>query len=391
MSDIDRSRLETAAARARTFFGPVTTETLSVAALPWTGTMAGTESNSPSSGLPNERDVAGIVRRLSAVPTDGGNRIDRQEAEGVARTIVLEARRALEKLEGAADQVLKQSEALFLEAVVHIRGRPAVKVLGNDLEDIRVYPDSGLWAQLVDQHRRDVVTVTAATAAVRVNDRLVSGRSWVQGTAFLIDERLAVTNRHVLFPEQGTTRLARRLPGTTSARIKGEYETLLDFAFDSGPPRTSLFRVVGVPFVAHDADPIDVAVLEIEPVEGARPRPLAVSAGDVFDIDRLYVVGHPGFLESVPEKVLEVFGRPDERKRVSFGNLMDAASATQTHVVHDASTVGGYSGGPVLGFMDRSVRALHYWGDGTTGNRAITSQALRAHPVLGPILPAAGQ
>ncbi|BCH24887.1 hypothetical protein MesoLjLc_46060 [Mesorhizobium sp. L-8-10] len=345
----------------------------------------GYESASPGSGL-GQADISAIASRLASARTSKGETVSRTEAEGLARSLVADARRGLEKLEGAAEGVLGQPEAVALEAVLLTRGRPAVKVMGAELEDINAYPESGMWAQLVDDHRANVMAVTMATAAVRVTDTLLTDRQWVQGTAFLIGDGLAMTNRHVLFPPGQGTRLARRLPGTTNARMKGEYEVLLDFAFDSGARRDLTYRITGVPFVAEDADPIDAAVLQVEPVAGAA-KPLTVSKNSIFDIDRLFIVGHPGRVGNVPDDIFAVFGEPDERKRVSFGTLMDMVEPGQIHVVHDASTIGGYSGAGVLGFATAQVRALHYWGDSVSGNRAIASDALRAHKVLGPMIP----
>jgi V8-like Glu-specific endopeptidase len=214
----------------------------------------------------------------------------------------------------------------------------------------------------------------------------LSDWSWVQGTAFLVAPDLALTNRHVLFPPFQGTRLARRVPGAMEAKLKRAYDVNLDFAFDNGGDRDRRYRVVDVPFVAADNDPVDAALLKVERIDGAAPRPLKVTKMDVFDIDRLYVVGHPGRLSSVPDNVAAVFGTPDERKRVSFGWLMDNAQTNQIHAVHDASTIGGYSGGCVLGFADASVQALHFWGDAVNGNRAIVAAALRGHPHLGPMI-----
>ncbi|TIT29460.1 MAG: trypsin-like peptidase domain-containing protein [Mesorhizobium sp.] len=317
-----------------------------------------------------------------------GRPIGPAEAEGIARTIVASANRALLKLDGASDGALNQSEAIALEAVIHVRGRPAVRVLSEGLEDIGLYPEAGLWKLLADEHFKNLWTVTSATAAVQVTDKLIANRPpWVQGTAFLVGPDLALTNRHVLFPPDGGVRIARRFPGTNKARMKGDYEVLLDFAFDNGAARQIVYRIVDVPFVAADSDPVDAALLRVERVHGAGPSSLAVSRADVFDIDRLYIVGHPGYLESVPDDIMAVFGRPDERKRVSFGELMDPVSPEQTHIVHDASTVGGYSGAAVVGFAAPDVRALHYWGDSKSGNRAIPADDIVNHPELGKLLP----
>jgi hypothetical protein len=60
--------------------------------------------------------------------------------------------------------------------------------------------------------------------------------------------------------------------------------------------------------------------------------------------------------------------------------VMDGTPASG-EFLHDASTIGGYSGGCVLHVLNHEVRGLHYAGDPTYGNRAIGSAALRAHAV----------
>lgn len=392
MSDIDKLRLERTPNRIRKIFGRTSGAGLPEAGgapKPSLGPEGGAmESSAAPSGGPADRDVRAIAKRLMTTRAQEGRVISSAEAEGIARTIVNNANRALLKLDGAADGALNQSETVALEAVVHVRGRPAVKVLSEGLEDIGLYPEAGLWKLLADQHFNNLWAVASATAAVRVSDKLIANRPpWVQGTAFLVGPDLALTNRHVLFPPDGGVRIARRFPGTTKARMKGDYEVLLDFAFDNGAARQIVYRIVDVLFVAEDSDPVDAALLRVERIQGSAPQALGVSRANVFDIDRLYIVGHPGYLESVPDDIMAVFGRPDERKRVSFGELMDPVSPEQTHIVHDASTIGGYSGAAVVGFAAPEVRALHYWGDSKTGNRAIPADAIVAHPVLGVLIP----
>ncbi|MFN6978421.1 MAG: trypsin-like serine peptidase, partial [Gemmobacter sp.] len=219
------------------------------------------------------------------------------------------------------------------------------------------------------------------TAALRVGFAdPAGGPSWVQGTAVLIAPGLALTNRHVLFPPAGGLALARRYPGTTRAALKPSLDVVLDFAHDDGTPgRGPRLAVTGIAFVAAPADPVDAALLT---VAGAVPAPLPVAAD--APPDDLYVIGHPGRMAGVPDDIWQVFGMPDERKRLSFGRLM---AVLGQDIVHDASTIGGYSGAAVSGFAAAEVCALHYWGDPEAGNRAITAAALRAHGVLGPMLP----
>jgi hypothetical protein len=374
-------RLERVAPRARRFLA--TSARTPAAGLE----AAGHESTRSRAGPPGEEDRRAIAARLRAVaarsPALAGRDVA-AEADGVAAELVARANRLLAEIQGgAADSSVTATAALGLEAVIHVRGRPAVRLEDGRIEDLSVYPGSEIWQALAETHETAMLAVAGATGAVAVRDRMAPQLSWVQGTAWLVAPDHAVTNRHVLFPPLGGTRLARRIPGTTTARLKTDLEVTLDFAFDNGPSRTVRYCVLEVPFVAGESDPVDVAVLKVARTadSAAAPAPLVVSRATVFDAEQLYVVGHPGRMPAVPERVLAVFGNPDERKRVSFGEIMDGAAPVAGEVVHDASTIGGFSGGCVLGFLSQEVRGLHYYGDTSAGNRAITADALRRHAV----------
>ncbi len=340
------------------------------------------EGTEGPAGPPRVSDAELIARRLAASPARGA---DAAEIEGLSRRIVRLAQSSLEKLDGAPMAALTAEETASLEAVVHVRGRPAARVLGDRLEDLLAFPESDTWVLLYDRHRADVMTAVGATAAVHVQDRLLPEISWVQGSAVLIAPVLALTNRHVLVPVNGATRIARRLPGEAGGRLKRHYKVELDFAFDDGPERTKRFEVTGIPFITADDDPVDAALVTIAEA-GGPPAPTTFSEVDILDVHRLYVIGHPGKLRAVPDDVAMVFGTPDERKRVSFGEVMEAQTLDGVHIVHDASTIGGFSGGPIMGFDGPEVMALHYWGDGVNGNRAIATRALMGHPGLGSML-----
>ncbi len=342
-------------------------------------------------GPPDATDRKAIAARILATTAGRPDAPTAKEAAGIAGELVNRAKAGMTALaDGALDWRLGGDEAYGLEAVIHVRGRPAVRVYDDDLEDLAVYPGASLWQAAVDMHRGTILGVCASTGAVCVRDGFVPNAPWVQGTAWLVAPDLALTNRHVLFPPLGGTAIARRIPGSTAARMKQDYGITLDFAFDNGMVRETIYRVLEVPFVSEERDPIDAALLKVEKLSGPSAIPMPVSRESVFELERLYVVGHPGRLTSVPEKVRAVFGDPDERKRVSFGLRMEADHLDPDELIHDASTIGGYSGGCVLGFLANQVRALHYWGDPEYGNRAITASALRRHPVLGPMLETGG-
>jgi hypothetical protein len=139
---------------------------------------------------------------------------------------------------------------------------------------------------------------------------------------------------------------------------------------------------VDLPFVALENDPVDAALIRLGAAPSPAPAPLPM-AGAALASRYLYVVGHPGKIDinELEPEVQAVFGSPSGRKRVSLGQVMTADPAWPKDIVHDASTIGGYSGACVLGFDVCEVVALHYYGHPVKGNRAITAQALRAHPI----------
>jgi hypothetical protein len=283
---------------------------------------------------------------------------------------------------GATDDQITARDALALESVLRVRGRPALRIEGDTIEPIddTKHPGSGMWRRYLDDFEDNVLFAAAATGAVVVSDPYSAPpEPWVQGSAWLVREDLVVTNRHVLFPPLGGMRLARRLLQPTAARLKSDLSVTIDFAFDSGAARNGRYAVEGVEFVAEERDPVDVAILKVRRIGDLRPLPLSLAPGD-FDQDYLYVMGHPGRMENVPDDVRAVFGDPDERKRASFGELMNADPRWPGELTYDASTIGGFSGGCVLGFHAREVIGLHYYGDPLNGNRAVSAVTLAAHP-----------
>jgi hypothetical protein len=355
------------------------------------GSVGGKQESSVNAGPPNEDDVKAIATQIKRATVSDKTVAGRDadiEADSIAAQLVARANEVLEQLRGGARvSELSADGAYSLEAVLFVRGRPALRVQGNSIEPIdeQKHPGSEFWKVFRDEHEDDLVKVAGATGAVMVKDRMGLHTAWVQGTAWLIKRDLVMTNRHVLFPSLGLTRLARRIPGAaTTARFKSDLDISIDFAFDNRPAGQPVAcPALEVVYVSEDADPIDVALIKIAPppnVTQPLSAPLAL-AREPGDYQYLYAVGHPGKMPEVPEKVRAVFGTPDERKRVSFGETMDPSPARPNEIVYDSSTIGGFSGGCVLPFLTNQVIGLHHYGDPLSGNRAFTAEALRAHAV----------
>lgn len=340
------------------------------------------EAHLMRNGPPDAADARAISQCLQ---TYGAHRLSAQEADPIAAQLVVQACEGLQKLnEGAADWRLTDEQISSFEAVLQVRGRPALRVGADGVESLDNHPGAQFWAVHIDLHRDRLEDASSATGAVRVSD--IYGNTWGQGTAFLVAADLVLTNRHVLIAPGNGQSLVQRIPGVAGAQLKTDFTLIVDFAFDLTRAGQRCYRVVGVPFITAADDTVDAALLRIEPVPGAMARPLEISRLSVEPLDHLYIIGHPGRLLVAPEPVHSVFGTPDECKRVSFGRKYPIDAFDPPELVHDASTIGGYSGGPVFGFDEFKVKALHYWGDPRVGNRAISATALQRHAQLGPML-----
>ena len=337
------------------------------------------ESSGAPAGPPGERDIAAIALMLKRARASdegpGSADLDRLAASLVERAGAVVQRLA----QGAALSSLDAGDQAALESVIRTRGRPALAIEGPRVEPIddQRHPGSGFWRTFVNDYEDNLLQVSTATAAVLVRDTLSDGPPIVCGTAWLAGNGVMVTNRHVILPPD-PPRPVKRVDGDSmGASIKAGYEITVDFARDDGPARDRTSPVTGVPFVSAERDPVDIAVLRIAAVpDGASPLALGVRAPAS---KMVYVFGHPGPVPAVSSDVQAVFGTPNGRKRVSFGVRMADDPAYPGEWTHDASTIGGFSGGCVLTFADLTVAALHYYGQPASGNRAIPATRLREH------------
>jgi S1-C subfamily serine protease len=251
-------------------------------------------------------------------------------------------------------------------------------VLGLRLEGLERHPGSDLWQMFITDYEDAMVAAAAATGAVMVASAETSQLPWLQGSAWLVARDRVVTNRHVVVPEPQRGVVIAESDGQGGMRLRQGVSIGVRFDADDRTPAAAAIQrqVTGVLFVAPTNDPVDVAVLSIEPVDAFKP--LALMGADEPAPSDLFVVGHPGLMAGVPSEVQAVFGNPDGRKRVSFGKQLSAGGRIGI-LGHDASTIGGYSGGPVVRIKGDAVAGLHYYGNPASGNLAVTAAALRAH------------
>ncbi len=333
----------------------------------------GHESTGGAGGCPDDNDAKLLADRISSESSIGS-----AAADAFAREIVTCARTALCRvLDGSSSKSLTEMESLALESVIHVRGRPALRVLGNRLEGLDRHPGSDFWQNYLAGYETEMIAAAGATGAAFVSSFAIGFPAWVQGTAWLIAPNRVVTNRHVLLSQRDGIDFVES-DGQGGTHLRRDYKIVIDFTHDHRTDDPRIRRQVkSILYLAAPEDPVDIAVLEIEPFEAVAPLALdaAGSLGNNF-----YVIGHPGTMKNPPAAVAAVFADLDGKKRVSFGKRF-AINQGGRDLVHDASTVGGYSGGPVVTISSGKVSGLHYYGDPVAGNLAVTSAAIRGHEV----------
>jgi len=368
MASIDEQtggRLELTGARVRALFGGGARGRLGAAL----------ENAGDPARPPDDADVDLLSDRIAQQSTT----LSADAARAIASDIVARARAAVDKLDASTgDAALTDDDVISLESVLQVRGRPAVRVLGSRLESLDRYPGSDLWQIFITDYEDAMVAAAGATGAVMVTSAETVNRPWLQGSAWLVAPDRVVTNRHVVIPPPpngGVVLAARDASGALQLRQGVSVDVKFD-ADDRGPAPAIQRKVTGVLFVSPASDLVDIAVLSIEPI--AEYAPLRLQVEETATPSNLFVIGHPGLMAGVPSEVQAVFGQPDGRKRVSFGKRL-AAGGRISVFGHDASTVGGFSGGPVVGIKGDAVAGLHYYGDPVNGNLAVTADAIREH------------
>ncbi|MBL9100412.1 MAG: trypsin-like peptidase domain-containing protein [Myxococcales bacterium] len=165
------------------------------------------------------------------------------------------------------------------------------------------------------------------------------------GTAWLVRDDLAVTNRHV------TATFAERLAGGSAA-------VTLDLLAELGSDATRPRRVVAV---VYEADDHDLAFVRLAPP--AAPTPTLALALDHVPGDRVAVIGYPSrnIAHYDPAHVDRMFGDRFDVKRLAPGVL---TAVSTTRIDHDCTTLGGNSGSPLVDLADGAVVGVHYGGAG---------------------------
>jgi hypothetical protein len=268
-------------------------------------------------------------------------------------------------------------------------------------EDGKLEPGAGN-GPFFDAIQRHAAPLEGAARAVgRIESDLRLSPSWTDkwyaGSGFLVAPDLLMTNRHVM---QLLVNESSSATGPFS--LNGPYWVNFAAELSGGSQRFSLEEVLwagdAVIDTTVDLARLDMALIRLgAPEDGATlPPPLPVSVGPAAQGEVIYVPGYPGRPGIAPGSepgadteidivLAQLFDRRFGGKRCASGEI-DAIPGSwpddgrQWTVKHDASTLGGNSGSPILSLSRGPAPvalALHFGGQSRLANYGHVFDQLR--------------
>lgn len=309
------------------------------------GATSGSAAGLESMEAPSEAEVFGLP------PTDV---VDKRLREGG---------NALDKIKkGKTD--LTPGEQLGLEAIVHLFGRPALLVQDNDFA---TPPEE--WKHL-EQSRELLQDIIPSVGRVDLDNHHTF--PWC-GTAFLVGDGIAMTNRHVAAVFASLQGREWKIMSGVKAKVDYREEYQRD-----KPEEFKVDKVLGV----HPT--YDLALLSVAKKSGRKKAPsiLKLSAKQpktTKDAD-VVVIGYPAFdSRNGRTEQIDIFKNIFNVKRLQPGKSTGLAQTPQI-LGHDCSTLGGNSGSCVIDLATGNVIGLHFGGQYLKGNVSVPLWKLATDP-----------
>jgi Trypsin-like peptidase domain len=289
---------------------------------------------------------------------------DKADLHAIADRIADEGGSALRLLRDEGPDVAQNADVLGgLEGIVRTDGsRPSFMIRDGEVD--RTTSPVRDWGPTLDTSAESLAKAIACVGRID----LPGAPAGYQGTGFLIQENLIVTNRHVL------QSIADPVDGTWKFRPGASIDFGHEFRGRGSVTARALKSLVFTgskvikPGSPVDHSKLDIAVIEIEPVTPSPADVLAVDASvDWASPDLIvFTIGYPA--NPGPNYALslleQLFQSTYGCKRLAPGRVMTSQITTQAWTTaHDATTLGGNSGSVVLVAGREHIAAgLHYGG-----------------------------
>lgn len=325
-------------------------------------------------------DVVAQMLQLSGTraPVGLGFEGDADADPEVAAQLEL-AKEAAAKLSKRVDAQLSDAEVEAMHAFVHLVARPSLAVVDGLAPGIPVP-----WKALDAAH----AFVRRRLEGVGRLDRH-DGASC--GTGWFVTPELLVTNRHVV-----AALLSIPLHGDWNGELAGAKDSAnatwrqnpdVRPVWDPGDAPPTEGGVQGRVTEIVGLHPVhDLALLAVDGVADAEDRVLRIGAAppDPITDAAIYVPGYPMVGDGLglhPALLKILFGGPSSTivKRLAPGRLMELDG---NKLRHDATTLGGSSGSPMLSLSSHRVVGLHDSGAYAKRNSAVPLWTLGDDPLL---------
>lgn len=246
-----------------------------------------------------------------------------------------------------------RSERSRRVAIIRRTGRPALRFDSTGLDAGQVWDQSGSTLRMITEAANSV-------ARVEIDGGVIP---WA-GTAFLVAPRLAITARYV--GGAMAERSAAWLNFSNNPTYEPAHRIAISTVEDVHPHWGFSYLVLG-----EDAPGV--------------PLPLAPKPDfDEIAGSAIAVIGYSGFDQRNDVQMQEqIFEGQFDIKRVSPGAILKVERPTldgPLRLLHDASTLGGSAGSPLIDLESGEVLGVHYQGQSGSGNHAFAGWELRGDP-----------
>jgi endonuclease G len=264
--------------------------------------------------------------------------------------------------EGLGKPILK-----VLEAIIKQYGRPAYFVRDDSFNTTNTPSTSEIVDNTVNNTKTVIEKVIPSVGRINLRRHKYP---WV-GTGYIVAKNILVTNRHVASEFAGRE-------GDGFAFI-GPAKASLDSVREFNSPKEKIYRLRKVLWIAPPSGSYDVAFLSVDEEsydDDKQPSPIELMDRETFNAlsveHWITVIGYPALspynnLDDQQRIFKGIYGV----KRMQPGQIMAIRDDGIVH--HDATTLGGNSGSPVIDLISGKAIALHFGGIEGNTNSAVAA------------------
>lgn len=252
-------------------------------------------------------------------------------------------------------------EMAHQEAIILAFGRPSILIKENSFEE----PESVTWKKRLKPVRANLEKIIPRIGRVELFHH--EDYEWV-GTAWVIDDRTLVTNRHVanIFSHKNQAGVISFRNNSSGQQV----EASIDFREEHDVQIEEVVNIEQVTFIADSIAP-DVAFMRVSKSDADKlSDPIQLASHSTINGQMISVIGYPawdGRRNDVSE-MQRIFGGVFNVKRLAPGYVTGTGNGL---VTHDCSTLGGNSGSPIINPESGEAVGLHFSGRFHVANRGV--------------------